>query len=163
MQRARSVSEPGAAVMVAALLLVGLVIAGVCGCAATRIRPPPGQDPIVTELEATGYCKCGKCCGWHRTWYGRPVHSSGPSKGKRKEVGLTASGKRVRRGTIAADTSVYPFGTIVYIEGYGYGRVEDRGGAIKGKRIDLFFPSHRRALEWGRRKVRVKVWVPEGE
>ena len=117
----------------------------------------------MTELEATGYCKCGKCCGWHRTWYGRPVYSNGPGKGKRKHVGLTANGERARWGTIAADTSVYPFGTILYVDGYGYGRVEDRGGAIKGKRIDLFFPAHRRALEWGRRKVRVKVWLPERE
>jgi len=58
---------------------------------------------------------------------------------------------------------VYPFGTVFYIEGYGYGRVEDRGGAIKGERIDLFFLSHRRALRWGRRTVRAKVWLPEAD
>jgi 3D (Asp-Asp-Asp) domain-containing protein len=87
-----------------------------------------------------------------------PVYSSGPSKGKRKKVGITASGTRARRGTIAADTSRYPFGTVMYIDGYGYGRVEDRGGSIKGDRIDLFFPSHRSALEWGRQTIKVKIW-----
>ena len=63
-----------------------------------------------------------------------------------------------RDGTVAADTTHYPFGTRLYIPGYGYGRVEDRGGAIKGpKRIDLYYHSHQDALEWGRRKIRVEV------
>ncbi len=91
----------------------------------------------------------------------RPVYSSGRLKGKRKQVGVTASGSNARKGTIAADTSRFPFGTIMYIEGYGYGRVEDRGGAIKGAHVDLFFRTHRQALEWGRQKKRVKVWVVE--
>lgn len=61
-------------------------------------------------------------------------------------------------GTIAADTRYYPFGTRMYVPGYGWGRVEDRGGAIKGKdRIDLYFASHEDALLWGRRKLRVQI------
>jgi 3D (Asp-Asp-Asp) domain-containing protein len=88
------------------------------------------------------------------------VFSSGPLKGKPKKVGITASGTRARKGTIAADTRKYPFGTIMYIEGYGYGRVEDRGGAIKGEHIDLYFRSHKQALEWGKKTKRVKIWVP---
>lgn len=65
------------------------------------------------------------------------------------------------RGTIAADTRYYPFGTRMYIPGYGWGVVEDRGGAIKGPdRIDLFFDSHQDALQWGRRKVAVEIERP---
>lgn len=64
-------------------------------------------------------------------------------------------------GTIAADTKYYPFGTRMYVPGYGWGRVEDRGGAIKGpNRIDLYFSSHSKALEWGRRKKRVTIEYP---
>ncbi len=64
-------------------------------------------------------------------------------------------------GTIAADTKYYPFGTRMFIPGYGWGVVEDRGGAIKGpRRIDLFFHSHQEALQWGRRKVKVTVEYP---
>ncbi len=64
-------------------------------------------------------------------------------------------------GTIAADTQYYPFGTRMYVPGYGWGRVEDRGGAIKGpSRIDLFFSSHKEALQWGRRTVNVEVQRP---
>ena len=53
---------------------------------------------------------------------------------------------------------VLPFGTVVEIPGYGYGRVEDRGGAIKGDRLDLWFPSHEAALQWGRKKLQVRIW-----
>jgi 3D (Asp-Asp-Asp) domain-containing protein len=115
------------------------------------------------NLVTTGYCKCGKCCGWERTWYGKPVNSAGAKKGRKKLVGVTARGTRARRGTIAADTQVFPFDTVMYIPGYGYGIVEDRGGAIKGYHVDLFFSAHRKAMEWGRRVKRVKIWVPRGK
>lgn len=63
-----------------------------------------------------------------------------------------------RDGTIAADTRSYPFGTRMHVPGWGWGVVEDRGSAIKGSsRIDLYHRSHRRALEWGRQKVRVRI------
>jgi hypothetical protein len=62
------------------------------------------------------------------------------------------------KGTIAADTKYYAFGTRMYIPGYGWGVVEDKGGAIKGPdRIDLFFDSHADAIQWGRRKVNVEI------
>lgn len=66
-----------------------------------------------------------------------------------------------RQGTIAADTAYYPFGTRMYVEGYGWGVVEDRGSAIKGPdRIDLYMPSHGEALRWGRKQVMVEVRPP---
>jgi hypothetical protein len=66
-----------------------------------------------------------------------------------------------QEGTIAADTKYYPFGTRMYVPDYGWGVVEDRGGAIKGPdRIDLFFDSHNDALAWGRKKVRVIIEYP---
>jgi len=65
------------------------------------------------------------------------------------------------KGTIAADTQYYPFGTQMYVPGYGWGIVEDRGGAIKGpNRIDLYYDSHSDALRWGRRKVKVQIYRP---
>ena len=61
-------------------------------------------------------------------------------------------------GTIAADTKYYRFGTRMYVPGYGWGVVEDRGGAIKGPtRLDLYMDSHSKALTWGRRKLSVQV------
>jgi len=126
-----------------------------------RVRPPRGASSREYVLEVTGYCSCGTCCGWKRNWLGRPVHSAGAQRGKPKQVGLTASGVRARHGTIAADTSIFPFGTVMYVPGYGYGRVEDRGGAIRGHRIDLYFPTHRKAQHWGRVKKKVTVWLPK--
>ena len=138
------------------LIVWCLVFAGGC----YRIRPPRKTAAIERVMVVTGYCKCGECCSWHRNWYGMPIVSRGPDKGKRKLVGVTAGGSRASVGTIAADTSVYPFGTVMYVEGYGYGRVEDRGSAIKGNHIDLFFRSHRQARQWGRKTMRVKIWLP---
>lgn len=66
-----------------------------------------------------------------------------------------------KSGTVAADTRYYPFGTRMYIPGYGWGVVEDRGGAIKGPdRIDLYFDSHDDALRWGRRTLPVTIEYP---
>ncbi len=65
------------------------------------------------------------------------------------------------KGTIAADTNYYPFGTEMFVPGYGWGIVEDRGGAIKGpSHIDLYFNSHKDALRWGRRRVNVDIYFP---
>jgi hypothetical protein len=62
-------------------------------------------------------------------------------------------------GTIAADTRYYPFGTRMHVPGYGYGVVEDRGSAIKGpRRLDIFYRSHAKALQWGRKKVNVTIY-----
>ncbi|HMO50459.1 MAG TPA: 3D domain-containing protein [Kiritimatiellia bacterium] len=143
--------------------LAGLLVLGGCLMRDVRwapVRPPSGAKPSMYRLEVTGYCPCEICCGWTRTWYGKPVIAYGPNKGKPKAVGITASGAKARRGTIAADTSIFPFGTVMYVPGYGYGVVEDRGGAIKGYKIDLYFSSHQTAREWGRVRREVKVWLP---
>jgi len=62
---------------------------------------------------------------------------------------------------VAADTDLLPFGTMLSIEGYNDGKVVpvlDRGGAIKGNRLDLLFPSHKEALQWGVKTLDVVVW-----
>lgn len=50
-----------------------------------------------------------------------------------------------------------PYGTRLYIEGYGWGVTEDTGRAIRRRDnlIDLFFQTHDEAYKWGRRKVKV--------
>lgn len=70
------------------------------------------------------------------------------------DYGITASGEYVRPGTCAAGPSV-PFGTQLYIEGYGYATVTDRGGAIRDGMLDVWFPTYRQAIQWGRKSVRV--------
>lgn len=67
----------------------------------------------------------------------------------------TASGTRVTEGrTIAVDKSVVPMGWWVYIEGIGFRRAEDTGGAIKGNKMDVYFDSLKSAKNFGRKKGR---------
>lgn len=108
-------------------------------------------------MEVTGYCSCEKCCGWGYNWMGKPVFKTGPKAGKPKKIGLCANGQVAKLGTIAAPNT-FPFGTIIEVPGYPLGKVQDRGSRIKGNAIDLFFPNHRTAMQWGRKKIKVRVW-----
>jgi len=75
------------------------------------------------------------------TAYSAGEESTGKKKGDHG-YGVTASGARVTEGrTIAVDPKVIPMGWWVYIEGIGFRRAEDTGGAVKGKKIDVYFDS----------------------
>jgi 3D (Asp-Asp-Asp) domain-containing protein len=78
--------------------------------------------------------------------------------------GRTASGQSVTRGLIAADPRVLPIGTRVRVEAgpwTGEYLVADTGGAIKGRKIDIWTPSSREAMQFGRRAVKLTVlYVP---
>ncbi len=74
--------------------------------------------------------------------------------------GRTASGHKVGRGIVAADTRLLPLGTQIKIEAGSYSgvyTVRDRGGHIKGRKLDIWVPSVREAKRFGRRKVHVTV------
>ena len=74
--------------------------------------------------------------------------------------GRTASGRPVSRGLIAADLSVLPLGTLVRVEAgsfTGEYLVADTGGAVKGRRIDIWTPTAREAMRFGRRAVKLTV------
>lgn len=74
--------------------------------------------------------------------------------------GRTASGQSVTRGVIAADPRVLPIGTRVRVEAgpwTGEYLVADTGGAIKGRKIDIWTPSSREAMQFGRRAVKLTV------
>jgi uncharacterized protein YabE (DUF348 family) len=51
--------------------------------------------------------------------------------------GITASGQPLRRGLVAIDRSLIPFGTMMYVPGYGYAEAADTGGGVRGRWIDL--------------------------
>ena len=78
--------------------------------------------------------------------------------------GITASVHSVETNDgclVAADTRVLPLGSMISVPGYDQGRVVpvlDRGGAIKGRRLDVLFSSHRRAVQWGSQHLDVIVW-----
>jgi 3D (Asp-Asp-Asp) domain-containing protein len=106
----------------------------------------PAGGPKVRQMlmEVTAYCACKRCCG-------------------PRAQGLTASGRRINYNGgrfVAADTRVLKFNTQLLIPGYAGGRpveVIDRGGAIKGNKLDVFFDSHEAARKWGRQWLVVTV------
>ena len=94
------------------------------------------------RMRVTAYCACRRCCG-------------------KFADGITASGHKIRRGdTFAAADKRYSFGTEMVVAGYNKGKpikVLDRGGAIRGNKLDVFFNSHRKARQWGVKYIDVKV------
>ena len=93
----------------------------------------------IKNMEVTAYCPCEKCCGKYAD-------------------DITASGA-VAEGFLVAAPPDIPFGTRLVIPGYNSGlpvEVKDRGGAIKGDRLDILFPTHQEALNWGRQKINVR-------
>jgi 3D (Asp-Asp-Asp) domain-containing protein len=85
----------------------------------------------------TAYCACVQCCG--------------------KTDGITASGVKAVEGVTVATVKSIPFGTKIYIDGVGERIVQDRGGAIKGNRIDLYFENHQEAWNFGRQTKQVTI------
>jgi 3D (Asp-Asp-Asp) domain-containing protein len=74
--------------------------------------------------------------------------------------GRTASGINTRSGVIAADPRVLPLGTVVHLRAGRYTgtyTVMDTGGLIKGRRVDVYVPTYKEAVEFGRRQVKIKV------
>ena len=103
------------------------------------------QHSRVVMMLVTAYCPCTKCCGPHAQ-------------------GLTASGKPISFNEgrfVAADTKLFKFGTALQIPGYADGKpveVVDKGGAIKGNHLDVFFLTHEEAKQWGRKWIAVTVF-----
>jgi 3D (Asp-Asp-Asp) domain-containing protein len=122
---------------------VELLVADEAAIPAAAVIPAALKTRVI-QMEVTAYCACTLCCGPNAQ-------------------GITASGKLVSYNGgqfVAADTSVLPFGTKIVVPGYaGEEAVEviDRGGAIKGNKLDLYFDSHDEALEWGRQTLDVTV------
>ena len=74
---------------------------------------------------------------------------------------ITSTGTTVRIGTVAVDPRYIPYGTRMFIVSndgsyiYGISVAEDCGGAIKGDRVDLYFPTTRECFQFGRRNCTV--------
>ncbi|MCZ0757051.1 3D domain-containing protein [Anoxybacillus sp. J5B_2022] len=126
------------------------------------------QPQISSELTENDSVSLEEAFDWSQypsttvvaTGYTAGVESTGKSP-NHPAYGITYSGVRVKRdlySTIAADLNVFPIGTILFIPGYGYGVVADKGGAIKGHRIDLYYDTVEDVYKyWGKKTVEVYV------
>lgn len=128
---------------------------GAAACASPLYEAAPGPEEPQAEtawlkdrsrlrsgnaftVEVTAYCPCRICCG--------------------KDDGITGTGRPARANrTIAVDPSVIPLGSQVYLEGLGAYVAEDVGGAIKGRKIDLFMDEHHQALQFGVKFTKVHL------
>ncbi|MHC4570909.1 MAG: 3D domain-containing protein [Planctomycetota bacterium] len=140
-------------VLISVLTCIGVVYAKAGGritLLSTTVTKTDNSEPILAQsggwqtvrMRVTAYCPCERCCGSY-------------SDGK------TACGYEIRPDDafVAADKK-YSFGTEMLITGYNNAepvKVLDRGGAIHGNRLDVFFASHKEALKWGVRYLDVKV------
>jgi 3D (Asp-Asp-Asp) domain-containing protein len=94
------------------------------------------------------------------TGYTAGYESTGKNE-SHPEYGITYSGVKVKRdlySTVAADLSVFPIGTILFIPGYGLGVVADKGGAIKGNKVDLYYETVEDVYnKWGKKEIDVYI------
>lgn len=111
------------------------------------------QDYVsLGEYKLTSYCACEKCCGYWATI--RPTDADG------NPIVYTASGAVARQGvTVAADTDILPYGTVLLIGGEEF-IVQDCGGGVNGKHIDIYFEDHQAAVAFG---VRHETIYREGD
>lgn len=138
---------------------VAFLLGAFTGAAITNViknndteTPEPGLMTVVAAEEPTrkpeqwidlgtftcyAYDACTKCCG--------------------KTDGITKTGTKAKAGrTVAVDPKVIPLGSTLLIDGKEY-IAEDIGGAIKGKKIDVFHNSHAEALDYGKQTHTVKI------
>lgn len=112
----------------------------------------PSQSRKTITVTAYGYCPESCCCG---EWASVPDAA-------RRFADNSAFDRRAK--VCAVDRHVFPLGTKLSIPGYGAAIARDRGGAIQGLRIDLFFgegkdglTAHQRALAWGVKTLTVEI------
>jgi 3D (Asp-Asp-Asp) domain-containing protein len=101
------------------------------------VQTPKKSTKVIT-VKATAYtASCKGCTGITKTGFNLKANPN----------------KKI----IAVDPTVIPLGTIVHVEGYGKAIAADIGGAIKGKRIDVFIPTKKAAINFGVKRLKVTI------
>lgn len=120
----------------------------------TETSSAPVEQPASSSTESTGG-DTQATSGFSNTL---TVSSTAYSYAQAGLSYFTATGidLRVNPNVIAVDPSVIPLNTMVEVEGYGYVIAGDTGGAIKGNKIDVHFPTVAQCTQWGRKNVTVR-------
>ncbi len=137
-------------VIVAAIAITCISICDFGTVYASKRSPETTADSIkphqwqTVRMRVTAYCPCPLCCGEYSD-------------------GITANGHKIDPGdTFVAADKRYAFGTEMIIAGYNNSqlvKVLDRGGTIIGNRLDVFFNTHQKAVNWGVKDLAVKVYL----
>ncbi|MBL0927536.1 MAG: 3D domain-containing protein [Phycisphaerales bacterium] len=136
----------------------------------------PAGVPRLRDVPGLSAAAVGPPSGFERYFDGRPLRRKGTIRMKvtayspdwrscgESADGWTSTMRRVETNAgrmVAADPRVLPYGSLVRIPGYAGGDVVpvlDCGGAIKGRRLDVLYPTHARAKRWGVQWLTVEIW-----
>ncbi len=117
--------------VISLLMAMLIVVGGLTSSVSARSR----RTTSLGTYKITAYCGCKSCSG---KWGTR-----------------TASGRQAKQGrTIAVDRKKIKLGTKIKINGHTY-IAEDVGSKVKGKHIDVYFRSHTKAQNFGKRYLTV--------
>jgi len=144
--------------VVASTLLTGLIVFSATPSNADSPSVSSQQESKQDAISATG--KIGAVDGWEPSASMAGLSTSPYVATAYSLRGRTASGRMVSRGLIAADPRFLPLGSRVRLDHPGYSGeylVADTGGAIRGRRIDIWTPSSGEAMRFGRRTVKLTV------
>lgn len=122
--------------IIAAVAIAGTLAA--TNMAASAYTGDFSHATYVGNCKLTFYCPCSSCSGGWRN--------------------QTATGTIAKQGrTIAVDPDVIPYGSTVYIEGWGYYIAEDCGGGVNGNHIDIYRDSHDVCRKLGVQNAKVYI------
>lgn len=133
-------------------LIISLMLLIIMGCGIIKLykqtKKPPETIIVERDISPIPYDYLGVYTISH--------YCDCPICTKTAKGSKTATGTKPKEGrTIACDGNTLKMGDIVYIETIGVRVCEDRGSAIKGKRIDVYMNDHDIANKMGIRKVNV--------
>ena len=118
--------------------------------------PSPHTRERVVKAEAKTPVQYAQKFRGNISAYTNGVSETGKTS-RHPDYGITASGHRTQAGVTVAAGRHIPYGTVLYIDGIGYRTVHDRGGAIKGNKIDVFMSDMKQVNTFGRRHLDVYV------
>ncbi len=105
----------------------------------------PVRPVRIMTMEVTAYSPDAKSCGRSADGQTATLHS------------VATNGFAL----VAADPTVLKYGSMLTVPGYDKDRIVpvlDCGSAIKGRRLDVIFPTDAQAMAWGRKTLKVVVW-----
>lgn len=143
----------GSALLCAALLSSSLILSARTSSAETLPSQSRQQIPLENAFEGN----LGEKLAAEEVYVVPPANYVATAYSLR---GRTASGRPVAKGIIAADPRHLPLGSRVRLEAGAYSGeyvVADTGSLVRGRRIDIWTPSSREAMRFGRRTVKLTV------
>jgi 3D (Asp-Asp-Asp) domain-containing protein len=129
-----------------AVAVLGAVTSGVLLVACSAANPPPGPPGTTWPASSRAPTTTAGARGAELGVFEVSCHT-----GK----GVTASGRPSSRETVSVDPRVVPLGTRLVIDKVGPRVAADTGGAIRGRRLDIWEPSLAACTRFGRRQLRV--------